>query len=105
MVASAFAGPPSETFLPNTTKGYVTVANPKSFNEQWDKTQLGQLLDDEMMQPFVEDFKKQLREEVGSIQESSASRPTTSKASPSARRAYRSSSAKKPKRRWRSRWT
>ncbi len=68
MAAPAWAGPPSDTLLPNTTKGYVSVAHPKQFQDQWDKTQLGQLLNDETMQPFVEDFRKQLNDEFGAVQ-------------------------------------
>jgi hypothetical protein len=66
--APAWAGPSSDTLLPKTTKGYVSVAHPKQFDERWAKTQLGQLLNDEIMQPFVEDFRKQLRDEVGSVE-------------------------------------
>ncbi len=66
--APAWAGPASETLLPNTTKGYVSVAQLKQFDERWDKTQLGQLFNDDIMQPFVEDFRKQLREEIGAVE-------------------------------------
>ena len=58
------AGPPSDTLLPNTTKGYVSVAQPTEFEERWDKTQIGQMFNDEVMQPFVEDFRKQLQRRV-----------------------------------------
>lgn len=66
--APAWAAPVSDTILPNTTKGYVSVAQAKQFEDRWDQTQLGQLFNDEIMRPFVEDFRKQLREEVGSIE-------------------------------------
>ena len=61
----AWAGPPSDSLLPKSTKGYISVAEPKQFQERWDKTQLGQMVNDEIMQPFVEDFKKQMRDEFG----------------------------------------
>jgi hypothetical protein len=67
MVSPAFAGPPSDTLLPNTTKGYVSVPHPKKFQERWEKTQLGQLMNDETMQAFVEDFRKQLNDEFGAV--------------------------------------
>ena len=66
--APAWAGPASDLLLPNTTKGYVSVADSKQFNERWDQTQLGQLFNDDVMQPFVEDFQKQLREEIGAVE-------------------------------------
>jgi hypothetical protein len=46
--------------LPGTTKGYVSVTQPEKFQDNWRKTQLGQMLRDETMQPFVDDLKKQL---------------------------------------------
>jgi hypothetical protein len=59
-IASA-AVPASEALLPNTTKGYLSVPNVDLLLEQWNKTQLGQLMNDPIMQPFVEDFRDQLR--------------------------------------------
>ncbi|MCC7476790.1 MAG: hypothetical protein IT425_15475 [Pirellulales bacterium] len=44
------------------------MASAKEFHARWNKTQLGLLLSDEVMQPFVDDFRKQLREEVGSTE-------------------------------------
>lgn len=59
--AAAWAAPPSDTVLPHTTKGYVSVAQPAKFQDDWQKTQLGQMFRDETMQPFVNDLKKQLQ--------------------------------------------
>jgi hypothetical protein len=67
IVSPALAGPPSDTLLPNTTKGYVSVPHPKQFQERWETTQLGQLMNDETMQAFVEDFRKQLNDEFGAV--------------------------------------
>jgi hypothetical protein len=53
------AATPSEQLLPSTTKGYVSVGDIERFRADWAKTQLGQLLADPIMQPFVEDFQKQ----------------------------------------------
>jgi hypothetical protein len=55
------AAPPSEQLLPGTTKGYVSVGNIERFRADWAKTQLGQLLADPIMQPFVKDFQRQLQ--------------------------------------------
>ncbi|HEX3599630.1 MAG TPA: hypothetical protein VHU84_05770 [Lacipirellulaceae bacterium] len=64
----AWASPASDTLLPKTTKGYVSVANPKQFQERWDKTQLGQLFNDVSMQAFVSDLRKQLHDEFGATE-------------------------------------
>ncbi|MEX0611081.1 MAG: hypothetical protein WD738_16670 [Pirellulales bacterium] len=63
LAGPAVAGPPSDTLLPRATKGYVSVARPDEFEEHWRKTQFGQMLDDELMQPFVEDLREQLQDE------------------------------------------
>jgi hypothetical protein len=55
------AGVASDTILPATTKGYVSVARAEEMRGRWNQTQFGQLLDDEIMQPFVKDLKKQLQ--------------------------------------------
>ena len=68
LAASATAGPPSDTLLPKTTKGYVSVARAKEFDERWNKTQLGQMFNDDVMKAFVEDFKKQIRDDFGAIE-------------------------------------
>src|SRR4029078_3619496 len=56
LVASATAGPPSDSLLPQSTKVYVSVAHPKEFDDHWKKTQLGQMLNDDVMKAFVDDF-------------------------------------------------
>ncbi len=55
------AAPTSEQLLPSTTKGYLSVGQVERFQADWAKTQIGQLLADPIMQPFVDDFKKQLQ--------------------------------------------
>ena len=66
--ATALAGPPSDTLLPKSTKGYVSVARPAEFRERWHKTQLGQMWNDEVMQPFVEDLRKQLQDKYNTFE-------------------------------------
>jgi hypothetical protein len=57
------AVPRSEDLLPNSTKGYVSVANVDEFETAFNKTQMGQLANDPAMKPFVEDLKRQLTEQ------------------------------------------
>ncbi len=61
-VMAVAAVPPSDTLLPKSTKGFVTVANVPQFVERWHKTELGRLLDDPAMLPFGEDLRRQLKE-------------------------------------------
>jgi hypothetical protein len=56
------AVPPSENLLPNSTKGYVSAASFDQLRDNWNKTQLGQLMQDPSMKPFVEDFQRQMQE-------------------------------------------
>lgn len=58
----ALAVPPSETLLPVTTTGYVSIPNVESLLDAWRQTQIGRLLDDSMMQPFADDLRRQLKE-------------------------------------------
>jgi hypothetical protein len=58
----ACATPPaSDTVFPNTTKGYIAVPSLDGLTASWQKTQIGQLMADPVMQPFDEDFRAQLR--------------------------------------------
>ncbi|MBM4001787.1 MAG: hypothetical protein FJ295_00665 [Planctomycetes bacterium] len=59
--ASLFAAIPSEMLLPGTTKGYLSLPDPQALKQKWNETQLGQLANDPIMQPFVEDLKEQLK--------------------------------------------
>jgi hypothetical protein len=56
------ASPPSETLFPNTTKGWLSVPNVETMRENFRLTQLGELINDEAMAPFVDDLGKQLED-------------------------------------------
>ena len=59
---SVTAAQRSEDLLPTTTKLYVSAGNVDELRASWNKTQIGQLLQDPLMKPFVEDLRRQLRE-------------------------------------------
>ena len=59
--SAAWAARPTESLLPNTTKGWISVANVDVLRANWEKTQLGQLMNDPAMKPFVEDFHAQMK--------------------------------------------
>ncbi|HEX4413215.1 MAG TPA: hypothetical protein VH107_06270 [Lacipirellulaceae bacterium] len=63
-----WAAPPSDTLLPKTTKGYLSVAHPKEFQDRWNKTQLGELFNDETMQAFENDLRHQLHDEYDALE-------------------------------------
>jgi hypothetical protein len=58
---AARAARPTESLLPNTTKGFLSVANVDVLKADWEKTQLGQLMNDPLMKPFVDDFHAQIK--------------------------------------------
>lgn len=58
------AVPPSETLLPDTAKVYVSVPDVELLRAQWNTTQLGHLVNDPMMKPFVEDLKEQVKSKL-----------------------------------------
>jgi hypothetical protein len=60
----AHAAKPSETLLPNTTKAYISVPDVDKLREHFDQTQVGILLKDPVMQPFVEDVQGQIRDKL-----------------------------------------
>jgi len=62
-VTIAVAAPPAaDQLLPSMTKGYISISNVHELLEKWDQTQLGQLMNDPVMEPFAEDLRRQLKE-------------------------------------------
>jgi len=67
VVNARAAGPASDTLLPATTKGFVSVARASEMKARWKQTQFGRMLDDETMQPFAEDLRKQLQDKFSLV--------------------------------------
>ncbi len=61
--ASALAVPPIATLLPETTRGCLISPDVELMQEKFDQTELGRLLDDPLMKPFLDDVRKQARGE------------------------------------------
>ncbi|HEX3725553.1 MAG TPA: hypothetical protein VHV08_04895 [Pirellulales bacterium] len=61
-VASFAAVGPAENLLPSNTKGFLSVGSVDQFKAAWNKTQLGELMQDPLMQAFADSFKQQLRQ-------------------------------------------
>lgn len=68
-VAAAVAGSleaarPAASLLPATTVGYFSVPDVDALRTKWNATDLGKLLKDPLMQPFVEDLEAQLKKKL-----------------------------------------
>jgi len=58
------ASPPADQIFPDSTKGFISFPNTKTFEEQWKQTQFGKLLDDPLMQDFKKEIQQQLTERL-----------------------------------------
>ena len=65
LAAPVWAVKPAEDLLPETTCLFVSFPEMETFEESFKLTQLGQLATDPVMQPFAEDFAKQVRDRFG----------------------------------------
>jgi hypothetical protein len=59
-----FGSQPSDTLLPPTTKGYLSIPDVDAFESSFQATQIGKLLDDPLMKPFFEDIREQIESRV-----------------------------------------
>ncbi len=56
------AAPKSESLLPNTTRGYISIADVGALRDAFNRSQWGKLVNDPVLQDFVKDFQRQLHE-------------------------------------------
>ncbi len=63
----AAAEPKAETLFPQTTVGFVSVADANDARERWERTQFGQMANDKAFKPFVEHIRTQLNERFGNL--------------------------------------
>ena len=66
----AMAVMPAAQVLPDTTRGFVSIPDFYRLQDDFDKTQIGQLLLDPVMEPFSKDLKRQLKEKWSDAHES-----------------------------------
>lgn len=62
----SLAAQQAELYLPATTKGFVSAPNLDELRSNFNASQLGQLINDPTLAPFIDDLKEQLREKLGS---------------------------------------
>ncbi len=70
LTTSAMAVMPAAQVLPDTTRGFISIQDFYRMQDDFDKTQIGQLLLDPVMEPFSKDMKRQLKEKWSDAHES-----------------------------------
>jgi hypothetical protein len=60
LAGRALAVVPSELLLPATTKGFISTQDVDEVRKKFNETQLGDMVADPVMKPFIEDLKKQI---------------------------------------------
>lgn len=66
---------PAIQLLPDTVAGLIRVPNLPKFCDAWEKTNVGQLMEEESMQPFIEAQRSRLKEYLDSIDHKVGIRP------------------------------
>jgi len=61
--------PASEDLLPGSTKGFLSVTNVTELDGRWNKTQLGHLMNDPAMEPFVKDLRHQFEDRLADLRD------------------------------------
>ena len=65
----AWAVPPSEELLPGTTKGFLCMSDVGQLSQQWNRTQLGKLMADPVMDPFLKDLRRQFDDRFSDLRD------------------------------------
>jgi hypothetical protein len=60
-LTASLAVQPAERLLPATTKGFISTQDVERVRKSFNETQFGAMSHDPVMQPFIEDLKKQIR--------------------------------------------
>lgn len=67
--ATAVAAVRSDSLMSPNTRGFASIADINLLAEHWRQTQMGQLVRDESMRPFVEDMKRQLERKISGVRD------------------------------------
>jgi hypothetical protein len=65
--AAALAAVPGDTLMSAYTRGFASTPDLLTLEAHWEQTQMGQLIKDEAMQPFVDDLKRQLERKLTGV--------------------------------------
>jgi hypothetical protein len=58
-----------ERLLPANTKGFLAVTDSKDLSQRWQSTDVGKMLGDPAMRPFLDDFRGQFRSRLTALQD------------------------------------
>jgi hypothetical protein len=67
--AAAVAAVPADTVMSDQTRGFLSVADAKRLQEDFNRTQMGRLVKDEAMQPFIQDMRQQIERKLSSTRQ------------------------------------
>jgi hypothetical protein len=59
----------NQHLFPNTTKGYLAITDVQALSDHWDATQLGELMNDPVMEPFAKDIRRQFQERLSRLRD------------------------------------
>ncbi|QDT00007.1 hypothetical protein [Adhaeretor mobilis] len=63
------AAVPADSLMSANTRGFASIADMAKLADNWNQTQLGQLVKDEAMKPFVQDMKRQLQRQLSGVKD------------------------------------
>ena len=67
--SSAQAAVPCEELFPGTAVGFVAVSSVDELVEHWEKTQIGRLMADPVMEPFANDLRRQFEDRLSGVRD------------------------------------
>ena len=68
-ILAAAAAVRSDSLMSPNTRAFASIADINALQEHWQQTQLGQLVKDESMRPFVDDLKRQLERKISGVRD------------------------------------
>ncbi len=67
--ATALAVVSSDQLMSATSRGFASIDDIHTLSDHWRQSQMGQLVQDEAMQPFIEDLKRQLERKISGVRD------------------------------------
>lgn len=67
--SNALAVVRSDSLMSPNTRGFASIADIQTLGQHWRQTQMGQLVQDESMRPFVKDLKRQLERKISGVRD------------------------------------
>lgn len=68
-LTTATAAVRSDSLMSPNTRGFASIADINALGQHWRQTQMGQLVQDESMRPFVEDLQRQLERKISGVRD------------------------------------